>query len=369
LIVEIDPSTVNVTEFCRQHGVSTWFFWNLRREYQARGEAALTPRSRAPHTVANKTPTAMEDLIVATRKRLLDAGLDAGAITIADHLRDQADVPSPSTIWRILTARGFVVPEPRKAPRPRGRSFQAERANESWPLDDTNWTLTDGTAVKILNVLDDHSRLAVASRALTTCTGAAALDTVAQAATVVGWPARIFSDNALAFRSVLAEALAPLGIAARHTRPYRPQTNGKVERFHQTQKRWLAAHPAATLPELQQLLDLFRLLYNHDRPHRALDRRTPAAVWHHAPKSGPADQPLGQPTHLHHATVREGRVRLGDRYDITVGIAHEHQPVTAIVTGAHCHIFHAGHLLRTLMLDPTRRRQPLHPHAGRPRLP
>ena len=82
LIAELDTSTVNVTEFCRQHGISTWFFWELRRRFAAEGEAGLEPRSRAAHRVANKTPASVEDLIVAKRKELTDAGLDAGAGSI-----------------------------------------------------------------------------------------------------------------------------------------------------------------------------------------------------------------------------------------------------------------------------------------------
>jgi hypothetical protein len=77
LIVEVDPSTLNVAEFCRQHGVSTWFFWDLRRRYAAGGQAALELRSRAPHRVANKTSATVEDTIVAKRKELTEAGLDA----------------------------------------------------------------------------------------------------------------------------------------------------------------------------------------------------------------------------------------------------------------------------------------------------
>src|SRR5690606_40663754 len=86
-IVDLDVSTVNVTQFCAEHGVSTWFFYDLRRRFAAGGLEAIEPRSRAPRAVANKTSIEIEDLIVAKRKELLDAGLDAGAETIAFHLR------------------------------------------------------------------------------------------------------------------------------------------------------------------------------------------------------------------------------------------------------------------------------------------
>ncbi|MGQ0848929.1 MAG: helix-turn-helix domain-containing protein [Actinomycetota bacterium] len=67
LIVEVDLEDLNVTEFCNQHGVSTWTFYQLRKRYAAEGEAGLAPRSRAPKRVANRTPDWVEDLIVEKR--------------------------------------------------------------------------------------------------------------------------------------------------------------------------------------------------------------------------------------------------------------------------------------------------------------
>jgi transposase InsO family protein len=370
LVVEVDPSTLNVTEFCRSHGISTWFFWDLRRRHAREGDAALVPRSRAPKTVANRTPAAVEDAIVAKRKQLTDAGLDAGPATIAWHLRDLDGVPSESTIWRILKTRGFVTAEPAKAPKRAARSFTAERANDCWQLDDTTWALADDQEVKILNIIDDHSRLVVASVAMPSATGAATLQALAEAAAVLGWPARFLSDNARAFRHVLADALAPMGITAGHSRPYHPQTNGKVERFHQTLKRWLRAQPPpATLAELQWLLDCFRPLYNHDRPHRALQRRVPAQAWTDAPKNGPSGQPLGTPTQTHTVKVLGSRVRLG-RYLVALDKTHNDRHALAVITGTACHIFIDGHLARALTINPTKTYQPIHDRPGRPpRLP
>ena len=359
-IVEVDPATLNVTEFCRVHGVSTWFFWDLRRRYKTEGASALEPKSRAPHVVGNRTSLAVEDAIVAMRKDLDGAGLDAGPATIAFHLRHLADLPSETTIWRILKARGFIVADPSKAPKHAHRSFTAERANDCWQLDDTSWELADGTPVKVLNVLDDHSRLLVASTATETCTGAVALAALASAAAVVGWPARFLSDNAKAFRHVLADALGSMGIGAGHSRPYHPQTNGKVERFHLTLKRWLARQaPADTIEALQGQLDAFRHLYNHQRPHRSLGRRFPAEVWTHAPKSGPADHPLGTPTALFRSVVgRTGSFSASRRYEIGLGTQHAGKPAVAIITGVACHVFIDGRLVRQLTLDPNRRNQP-----------
>jgi transposase InsO family protein len=227
-IIEVDPASMNVAEFCRSHGVSTWFFYDLRRRHRIEGDAVLAPKSRAPHHPAGRTPLEVEEAIVRCRKELEDAGWDCGPASIRDALGALARVPSEATIWRILTHRGLIVATPSKAPRHTGRSWSAERANECWALDDWTWTLADDTPVQILDVLDDHSRYAAACTAMPTCTGGASFDALADAASHLGWPARFWSDNARAFTATLATAVAPLGVTASHTRPYSPCSNGKV---------------------------------------------------------------------------------------------------------------------------------------------
>lgn len=361
LVIEVVPEELNVAAFCRDHGISTWFFWDLRRRHRRLGDVVLEPGSRAPERVANKTPASVEDLIVAMRKELGDLGLDNGPATIGFHLRQHHEgIPSDSGIWRVLRRRGFITPDPSKRPKATPRSFAAERANECWQIDDTTWPLADGTTAKIINVVDDCTRVVVASTASLTCTASDAFAAFTAAASAWGWPERFLSDNAKAFRHGLATALGELGIAAGHSRPYHPQTCGKVERLHQTVKLFLAAQPAAeTLEDLQDQLDRFRQLYNHHRPHRSLQRRFPADAWRDTPKSGPAAQPIGVTTTIHHGTVgATGAITVG-RYAINVGKRHHQRRVTTIITGTRAHLFADGVLLRQLTLDPTRRVQPL----------
>ena len=99
-------------------------------------------------------------------------------------------------------------------------------------------------------------------------------------------------------RVALEVTLDRLGIRFTHSRPYHPQTCGKVERFHQTHKKWLAAQPTARhhLASLQRQLDTFRRYYNTVRPHRALGRRTPSAGLHRPTQSHPHRH---RPRHAH----------------------------------------------------------------------
>lgn len=371
-IVEVDVDGLNVTEFCRQHGVSTWLFYQLRKRYGEEGEAGLEPRSRAPRTVANRTPDWVEDVIVGLRKELEGQGLDAGAGTIVFHLParlgSEVGVPSEATIWRVLSRRGFITADPKKAPKHSHRSFSAEWANECWQIDDTVWALADGSPAKIINIVDDCTRVAPASKAVDSCTTTTAFDAFADGAGEWGWPARFLSDNAKAFRIGLSDALGELGIAAGHSRPYHPQTCGKVERFHQTLKRFLVVQPPAhTLSELQHQLDRFLTLYNHQRPHRSLDRRIPANVWATTPKTGPSDHPLDTPTTIHRVKVINGTCTAGTRCRITIGAKYNDQTATIIITGLAAHVFISGHLVRKLTLNPTRFLQPLYDRPGQPK--
>ncbi len=369
LIAEADVSSLNVSRFCRDHGIGRDAFYELRRRFEAEGEAGLVSRSRAPNRVANRTPDEVEDAIIELRKQLEELGTDAGPATIHYWLERRLDpdwVPSVSTIWRVLSRRGFIVADPSKSPRKHWRSFAAERANECWQIDSTHWSLADDTEIEIIDVIDDCSRLAIRSVAVARCTLETSWDAIADGAARYGWPERVLSDNGKMFGPTFAANLAQVGVGIGHSRPYHPQTCGKVERFHQTMKRWLTARdPATTLSELQHALDGFVDYYNTQRPHRSLDRRIPHDVWTTTPHSGPASQPLGLPSVVHHNRVYDGVVWAG-RYRITLGVAHNNQDATVVITGESCHVFIAGQLVRELTINPNRPDQRLHRRPGRP---
>jgi transposase InsO family protein len=296
------------SEVARDYGVSRRWVQKLAARYAAEGEAAFERRSRRPCASPQRTPAAVEDEIVALRKTLEGQGLDAGAATIGWHLAQRhGHVPAVSTIWRVLSRRGFVVAQPHKRPRCSYIRFEADQPNERWQADITHWRLADGTDVEILNQLDDHSRLAVGSHARTTFKAADIVVCFGDATATYGLPAGLLTDNGAVFTAAhrgrgwvaLERELAGLGVRLRHSRPYHPQTCGKVERFHQTQKRWLARQPrAVTVAELQAQLDDFRDTYNSRRPHRALERRTPLDAYNARPKAIPAGHPLVIPSHF-----------------------------------------------------------------------
>lgn len=367
LTAAVADASLNVSRFCVDQGISRSTFYKWRGRYRMEGLAGLEERSSRPTTSGPRMTADVEDRIVELRKTLTENGLDAGAATIWGHLVDEGwdPVPSEASIWRALTRRGFITPQPKKRPRSSYKTFVFERVNECWQVDHYDWELTDGTPVQIINILDDHSRV-VFSKAFPVITCAAAWETFLLAADLWGLPGMVLSDNDLVYSGALRNMtvgfeanLMMLGIRPITSSPYHPQTCGKVERYHQTEQKWLRAHPAATLEELNQLLATFNDYYNQERKHRSLGKATPAHVHQTDPKAGAADRPL-----TNRKRVSTGRVAVDGTvwsrpWRIAVGQAHAGTPVTTIIDGDQAYIFTGDTLLRHLTLDPTRQHQPL----------
>jgi transposase InsO family protein len=357
------------SEVAREYRVSRGWIRELCRRYEVEGTAGLLPRSRRPLSSPHRTSAELEEEVVELRKELADQGLDAGAHTIAFHLGERHDaVPSVATIWRILSRRGFVTAQPQKRPRSSFIRFEAAQPNERWQADITHWSLAGGSGMDILNVVDDHSRLLVASDARATTKAADVVTTFRNAAARHGFPASMLTDNGAVFtaafrgggRCAIELELAVLGILFRHSTPYHPQTCGKVERFHQTLKRWLAKQPVArTIRDAQAQLDWFRGYYNTRRPHRALGRRTPIVAFQARPKAVPSGHRF--PSHYR---IRYDRIDPSGvitlRYNSRlhhIGLGRRFAGIGVVVLAADLDVrvlTEDGEVLRELRLDPTR---------------
>jgi transposase InsO family protein len=366
----------SVSELAAAHGVHRSWIYKLLARYREGGYGALEPRSRAPRSNPNRTPEEVVRAVVSLREQLLSQGHDCGAETIAHHLARQGidGVPSVSTIWRILRREGLVVTQPQKRPRSSLLRFEAELPNEMWQADITHWRLAGGEDVEILNMIDDHSRLFLASRAFSTTKAADVVDVFRSAIDLHGAPASLLCDNGAVFTAtprggkvLLQLEMERLGVAAKNSRPYHPQTCGKVERLHQTLKRYLARQaPARTLAELQAQLDAFAHYYNAIRPHRALAGRTPLQAYSARIKARAVSREGSEA----HFRVRHDRVDAGGtvtlRHDsklhhIGLGRAHKGRAIKLLVADRDIRVLDArtGELIRRLTLDPSRDYQPI----------
>ena len=141
-----------------------------------------------------------EQAIVKLRGELSAEGHDAGAETIAYHLaQHHKDVPSLSSIWRILRREGLVAPQRQKRPRCSLIRFEAQLPNECWQADVTAWALADGELVEIIDVIDDHSRLHLACDAYRRVKAADVVQSFRKTAALHGLPESFLSDNGAVF--------------------------------------------------------------------------------------------------------------------------------------------------------------------------
>lgn len=209
------------------------------------------------------------------------------------------------------------------------------------------------------------------------------LATFREAVAQHGIPASTLTDNGMVFTTRLSQGkkgagtrngfeteLRRLNVVQKNGRPNHPTTQGKVERFQQTMKKWLRSQPdqPSTIDDLQALLDAFVEEYNDHRPHRSLPHRaTPATVYTTRPKATPNTGQRDDDTHdrvRRDRVDKSGKVTLryrGRLYSIGIGRTHARTRVIILVQDRQIRIVDAttGELLRELTLDPNKRYQPI----------
>ena len=309
VITAVVQGGMTQAEAAATYGVSKGWVSKLLARYRAEGEAAFDAQSRRPKSSPTAIAAETVEQIVRLRKELAGEGLDAGPQTIAWHLEHHHGVSvSTATISRYLTAHGLVVPEPKKRPKSSYIRFEASMPNECWQSDFTHYRLANpdgspGADVEILSWLDDCSRYALSVTAHTRVTGPIVAAEFRSTVAVHGVPASTLTDNGLVFTTRFSGGrggrngleheleLRRLGVVQKNSRPNHPTTCGKVERFQQTLKNWLAAQPdqPTTLAELQALLDRFaESTTSTDRTVPCPTRPLPPPSTPAAPKQSPA---------------------------------------------------------------------------------
>ena len=292
-VMLFEQEGVNRRELCRRFGISPTLGYRLWARWRQAGKAGLADRSRRPQHSPGRSLAAMEGLVLAVR----DAHPAWGGRKIRRRLQDleQQGVPSASTITAILRRHGRIAAAARAGHKAFER-FERAAPNELWQMDYKGHFATAAGRCHPLTVVDDHSRYAVGLRAC----GDEREGTVQAELTAVfrryGLPERMLMDNGSPWGSSdgahrhtwLGLWLLELGVAVSHGRPYHPQTQGKDERFHRTlMAEVIGRRTFADLDECQRRFDAWRVVYNTQRPHQALDLATPAARYRPSPRAFP----------------------------------------------------------------------------------
>lgn len=368
VVLKVVAKQLTVAEASLEYGISRRQLHRLLARYRQHGLVAVEPRSRRPKTNPAATPGPLRERIIQLRLSLTADGLDAGPLTIAWHLeREGTTPPSTSTIRRILHSAGLVTPEPRKRPKSSYIRFEALQPNETWQSDFTHWRLADGTDVEILNWLDDHSRYLLSCTAHQPVTGDTVVTTFLATTDEHGIPASTLTDNGRVFtarfgggRNAFEYLLPLLGTRQKNGAPGHPQTQGKIERFHQTLKRWLNARPtAATIHDLQNQLDQFRTHYNEHRPHRSTNRTTPGSTYRATPKALPSSPREGHFRIRYDHVGDNGKMslrRAARMHHLGIGAHHRGKRVIALIDETSVTVIHldTGEIIATNTIDPER---------------
>ena len=324
---------VTIAELCRRFGISrkTGYKWLIR--FRSAGQPALHDRVRRQPRRSNQAAAAVERRVVSLRRQ----NPTWGPRKLHRRLQDLGaqQLPAVSTFGRILKRRDCIEPRQSAAHQPL-RRFERERPNELWQMDfKGDFALQGGGRCYPLTVLDDCSRYLVGLSACGNQQTGTVQQRLERIFRLYGLPECILCDNGPPWaaggprHTVLTVWLLRLGVRVIHGRPYHPQTQGKDERFHRTlQGDLLARHDWPDLSRSQRRFDAYRQLYNHDRPHEALQLDVPAKHYRPSPRNLPAHLPIAEyaSDELVRTVKQKGEITFRNRF-VYVGEAFAGLPV------------------------------------------
>jgi putative transposase len=284
---------LNFAELCREFGISrqVGYDWIARYRDAKYDVKAIAERSRRPYSSPTKVPDDVEELLVGARKARPTWGPKKLRAWLSERYPKLAELPAQSTIGEVLRRRGLTMPRRLKRVRATQAATQpfaeVTGPNATWCVDfKGHFRTQDGRVCYPLTIIDAHSRFLIRCESVADPNGREVQRIFDGAFIEFGLPAAIRSDNGPPFASVGAGGLTDvsvwwlrLGIRVERIEPGKPQQNGRQERFHRTLKAETAAPPRADMRAQQRAFDLFRKIYNEERPHEALGQKPPATCF------------------------------------------------------------------------------------------
>jgi len=317
----------NIRHLCRCFGISSGTAYKWLHRFKAAGADGLTDRSRRPHHSPSQTTAKMEALVTKLRRK----HPAWGGRKLAARLRElgETGVPRPSTITAILQRHQLLDPQ-ESAKHQAFVRFERAAPNELWQMDfKGEFQLPHGRCYPP-TILDDHSRFAVALQACARNTRKITQTAMIEVFRCYGLPDWITCDHGSPWGSAgrshytaFGVWLLRLGIGLSHSRPHHPQTQGKDERFHRTLKAELLRYQqGTTLAQWQRHFDQWRVIYNTERPHEALNMAVPASRYQPSQRRYPEQLPVIEygPTDIVRKVRHFGHIKYDGR-DYHVGSA------------------------------------------------
>ena len=350
-----------VTEVAQRLGVARQSVHNWIARYEQGGLAALADRSHKPASCSHQTSPELEALICEVRRK--HPGW--GSVRIEHELARQGidPVPSESSIYRCLKRHNLIALRRRKKRRDEFRRWERDRPMQLWQMDVmTGVLLDDGTDLKVVTGIDDHSRFCVAAGLVRRAISKAVCGVFSEAMKTYGVPDEVLTDNGKVFTGrfglhhteVMFDRICrENGISHRLTAPRSPTTTGKIERFHQSlRKEFLVDRTFRSREVAQQALDEWVQDYNTERPHQSLDMATPAQRFRLVPESKdtmvPTDSADDRNGQWVLRRVASNGVISVDNQMFSVGNAYKEALVDAFVDDTTIQIWSQNHLIKTV---------------------
>jgi transposase InsO family protein len=286
----------NVRLLCHRFQISPTTAYKWMNRYRAAGREGLMDLSRRPRQSPSRTRGLIEKAVLGLRRRQPAWG----ARKLRRRLQDQGveGLPAASTVHAILRRNDLIDPQESSKHRPWQR-FEHDAPNRLWQMDFKGHFATQASRCHPLTVLDDHSRFALGLLACPDQKTQTVQHRLSNIFRRYGLPERMTMDNGSPWGSNADPRFTPLtvwliriGIRVSHSRPYHPQTQGKDERFHRTLNvELLKNNSFRDLGHAQRRFDLWRNIYNLERPHEALAMEVPASRYRPSSRSFPESLP------------------------------------------------------------------------------
>ena len=286
IIQLVQNSTLSVRQTLARLDIHKSTFYNWLKRYEENGMDGLEDKRPKPQAVWNKIAKAHCEAIIELALNKPDLSPRELAVTYTD---EQAYFVSESSVYRLLKEHDLIA-SPAYILIQASDKFQhpTTRVNEMWQTDFTYFKIIGWGWYYLSTVLDDYSRYIIAWRLCTGMSTSDVSDTLDDALGFTGLDEvkvkhkpRLLSDNGPCYLSgELADYLDENGMTHTRGRPYHPQTQGKIERWHRSMKNQILLHNYYLPGELEEHLQRFVSYYNHERYHESLDNLTPADVFY-----------------------------------------------------------------------------------------
>ena len=351
-----------LTVLCKHYGISRKTGYKWLKRYLADGYDGLCDHSRRPHRILQRIDPSLEGMIVHLHQQYPYWGARKLHALMVKELPSDNCV-SLSTVSRILKRHGLVRTIEAPFEYDSVEHFERPFANDLWQMDlKDGFRLPNGQRLYPVGIVDDHSRYLVRLELITDCRDITTLWVWINAAREYGLPNETLTDHGIQFGAVDESTSAfhvhlwACGVGHTRGRVAHPQTQGKIERFWRTLKHEvISRHSYSDQLSWQHCFDDWRYVYNHIRPHQAINDEVPVSRYVRSSRTYEApDQQacIGLPDSIYRRVGSKGQISFsGKRFAVGRGFRGWCVELRPLGTGI-WHVYFRNGFVKELKVTP-----------------